>query len=184
MPELPLPSQPLICDDIALRPWCEDDAATLAILCRDDDIARWTNAPSDYREADGRSYIRRVEEERRAGRGVYYAVVDAASDRLLGACDLRISPADPHVGEVGFLLGAHARGRGRMARAVRLIARWGFEELGLRRIEVLVHPENLAAARVAESACFTREGLLRAYREKHGEREDRVVFSLLPADLT
>ena len=80
------------------------------------------------------------------------------------------------------MLGAHARGRGFAARAIRLLVQWGFTELGLARVTLLTHPDNHAAIAVAERAGFTREGLLRAYREKHGTREDRVVFSLLPTD--
>jgi RimJ/RimL family protein N-acetyltransferase len=183
VPELPLPSRPLLNDDIALRPWREEDASALAALCREDSIIRWTRVPSNYREEDARAHIRRAEDERRAGHAVYFAVADVTSDELLGACDLRVSRADAGVAEVAFLLGAHVRGRGVMTQAVRLIARWGMEELDLVRIELLTHPENQASARVAELAGFTREGLLRAYREKHGKREDRVLFSLLPEDL-
>ena len=179
---LPVPRQPLVEGDFALRSWREDDAPALTNICRDDAIARWTRAPANYELDDALAYIGRSEDERRSGRGAYFAVVGAADDRLLGACDLRISPADPLVGEVGFLLGADARGRGVAARAVRLLAQWGFDELGLARVELLTHPANHAAIAVAERAGFVREGLLRAYREKHGTRQDRVVFSRLPAD--
>ena len=65
---------------------------------------------------------------------------------------------------------------------MRLVAQWGFDQLGLARVELLTHPANHAAIAVAERAGFAREGLLRAYREKHGTRQDRVVFSLLSSE--
>jgi RimJ/RimL family protein N-acetyltransferase len=179
---LPIPRQPLVEGDIALRSWREEDAPALTNICRDDAILRWTRAPANYGLDDALAYIGRSEDERRSGRGAYFAVVGAVDDQLLGACDLRLSPADPLVAEVGFLLGAHARGQGLAARAVCLLAQWGFDELGLARVELLTHPANYAAIAVAERAGFVREGLLRAYREKHGTRQDRVVFSRLATD--
>jgi Acetyltransferase (GNAT) domain len=43
-----------------------------------------------------------------------------------------------------------ARGRGLATAAARLLCRWGFEELGLERIELLVQPGNAPSRRVAE----------------------------------
>ena len=46
----------------------------------------------------------------------------------------------------------------------------------------MANPANAGSQRVAEHAGFTREGLLRSYRYRHGVREDLVVFSLLGVD--
>jgi RimJ/RimL family protein N-acetyltransferase len=182
MAELPLPVKPLVDVDIALRPWRDSDGAALAAFGQDEAIVKWTGVPRNYRAEEARNRAAYCEAERRDGRGIYFAVVETDTDELLGACDLRISPVDPAVGEVGFLLSRMARGRGVMTRAVRLLARWGFEELSLIRIEILTHPDNQASARVAVRAGFARQGLLHAYREKDGERQDRVVYSLIAPD--
>jgi RimJ/RimL family protein N-acetyltransferase len=76
-----------------------------------------------------------------------------------------------------------ARGRGFGTRALQLLSRWAIEGLGLERVELLANPANAASQRVAARAGFTREGLLRGYRTRHGVREDLVMFSLLPEDL-
>ena len=55
--------------------------------------------------------------------------------------------------------------------------------LGLERLELLAHPENTASVRLAERAGFTREGLLRRYRRRHGVLEDLVMFARLAPDL-
>ena len=56
------------------------------------------------------------------------------------------------------------------------------ETLGLDRLQVFVAPDNVPALRLAQSAGFRREGLLRAYWENDGERLDAVVLSRLPGD--
>ena len=67
---------------------------------------------------------------------------------------------------------------------MRLVARWGFDHLGLERITIFAAPGNPASQRVAEKAGFTREGVLRSYTRVKDERLDMVCFSLLPGDLT
>jgi RimJ/RimL family protein N-acetyltransferase len=83
---------------------------------------------------------------------------------------------------VGCWLAPHARGRGIATRAVRLLARWAFDDLGIARLQITCGPDNLASQRVAERAGFTREGVLRSHYPFKGGRRDTVVFSLLPGD--
>jgi len=184
MPAIPFPSSTLLGDgNVVLRAWRRSDVAALVDMCRDPEILRWTLVPSGYSDDDAYSRFERVERERVAGRGIYLAVVDAHGDRLLGACDLLISPTDPKIGELAYMLSAAARGHGVMTRAVRLIALWGLRAQGLARIEILTHPENERSIAVAQRAGFRREGLLRSYRDRTAGREDRLIFSLLADDL-
>lgn len=85
--------------------------------------------------------------------------------------------------QVGYWVKREARGRGVATRALRLLSRWAFDELGARRVQLIAQPENLASQRVAEKAGFQREGLLRAYAELKGRRPDFHMYSLLPGDL-
>jgi RimJ/RimL family protein N-acetyltransferase len=66
---------------------------------------------------------------------------------------------------------------------VRLLAPWALRELRLARLALLTDVDNAASQRVAERAGFTREGILRAYEERKGQRHDVVSYSLVPADL-
>jgi RimJ/RimL family protein N-acetyltransferase len=176
MPALPLLDSPLTDGEIALRPWREQDAGALTALCQDETIVRWTNVPPDYTVDMASARITEAEAEREAGRALILAVVGADTDALLGACDLRIH--DVGYAEVAYMLGAHARGRGVITRAVLLVSRLAIEQLRIQHLEILAHPQNLASIAVAERAGFRREELRRLYRVKKGRAEDRVVFSL------
>ena len=74
-------------------------------------------------------------------------------------------------------------GGGVVSRAVRLLAQWGFTELGLARTELTCSPDNEASQRVAGRCGFVREGVLRSQMPFKGGRRDTVVFSLLPGEL-
>lgn len=163
-----------------LRSWRKGDAAALPSLAEDAEIVRWTEVPAAYDQEEARTWLSRTEAHRQAGRAVYFAVVDARSDELLGSIDLRIVASEgAQVGEIGYLLWPEARGRGVITRAVSVLARWAFEELGIARLQILVHPDNHASLAVPERAGFTREGLLQSCR---GPGEDRIVYSLLPGE--
>jgi len=164
---------------VTLRPWREEDAPAVAEICQDPEIPRWTNVPSPYSEEDARTFIRETLAGERAE--MARVIVDAESGELLGAIGLRL-PA-PGVGEVGYWLGSHGRGRGAATRAVRLMCRWAFDEFSLARIQLHTLPGNTASERVAERAGFTREGLLRSFTEMKGKRTDITMFSLLPGEL-
>ena len=75
-----------------------------------------------------------------------------------------------------------ARGRGVITRALGLVARWAFDDLGIERLQLTTHVDNPASQRVAEKCGFQREGLLRKYGLQRGERVDLVMFARLPGD--
>jgi ribosomal-protein-alanine N-acetyltransferase len=182
--ELPLPQRPLTDGRVMLRAWRDDDAAAKAAWGADALIVRWTDVPANYTERDARAHGRAVEANRRAGRALDLAIVDPGSDRVLGSCDVRRpDPGDPALGELGYLVGPEARGRGVATRALALLVAYAFAELGMARIQALVHPDNPASGRVLERLGFQREGLLRDYRAGEHGREDRVIYSLLAGEL-
>ena len=168
---------------MSLREWRSDDVAAMAAMLNEPAIVRWTRVPSPYSERDGLDFVTNGDTERERGEGINLGVFDAAGEELLGSISLRIATWADLRAQLGYLVGAHARGRGVMPRAVRLLTRWGFETLGLERIEILVHPDNAASQRVAEKAGFHREGVLRSYTRVKDERFDMVAFSMLPGEL-
>jgi RimJ/RimL family protein N-acetyltransferase len=71
-----------------------------------------------------------------------------------------------------------------MSRALLLLCRYGFEQLGLERLELYTDPDNLASQRLADKVGFQREGVLRSHLlHPDGRRRDSVMFSLLPGEL-
>ena len=77
-------------------------------------------------------------------------------------------------------MAAHARRQGVATRAVRLMAHWAFEDLEVKRLELLTNLGNEASEGVALKCGFQREGVLRSARIIKGERVDLTLFALLP----
>ncbi len=67
--------------------------------------------------------------------------------------------------------------------AARLLAQFGFGELKLSRLELVIDVDNQASQRVAEKLGAFREGVLRQRLFVHNQARDAVMYSLIPRDL-
>lgn len=103
--------------------------------------------------------------------------------RLHGCIDLKKTQWAAGTTEIGYWVAPWGRGAGLAGRAASVLARWALLELGLERVEIRAAGGNIASQRAAESAGFTREGLLRNAGHTHAGRVDLVVHSLVRADL-
>jgi RimJ/RimL family protein N-acetyltransferase len=177
---LPQPNPPLADDEVMLRQWTLDDIPAVTAACQDPEIPRWTTIPVPYTEADARAYIDVVTDPTLEDQA-NFAIAHVDDGRLIGSISLMI--VKPKVGEIGYWAAPEARGRGYTPRALRLLSRWGFEDLKLPRLQLGTFPGNRASERVAEKVGYTPEGVLRSYMEQRGERRDVRMWSLLPGEL-
>jgi RimJ/RimL family protein N-acetyltransferase len=98
-------------------------------------------------------------------------------DSLVGSVGLRLAGPEFASGEVGYWVATGFRGRGLATVATRLLSDFGFEQLGLRRIELNAAVENAASRRVAEKAGFELEGVRRAWRTVAGVPTDHCLYA-------
>lgn len=169
---------------IRLRPLRESDLDAIISACQDPLSQRWTSLPESYSRSDAEFYVGPYARGRwTRGEGAVFAVT-GPDDVFAGSMDLRLSPTDPGLADVGYLTAPAFRGRGYAPAALRAVCEWGFETLGLTRIEWRAFVGNEASRRVAEKAGFTIEGVARAAVIRRGAKLDEWVGALLAADLS
>lgn len=159
------------------------DVDAIFDACQDPAIIRFTRVPFPYSRLHAQAFVRNAHHELRSGSGVHLVTADAATDELVGVVGLVLDHTRRSA-EVGYWVAPEARGRGVARRAVRLVVDWAFGQYGLQRVQLMADRRNLASQRVAEACGFRREGVLRSYEERLGERIDYVMFSVLPGELT
>jgi len=178
---LPLPDPPLADDVVVLRPFSLADVDRVTLACQDADIQRFTTVPSPYRDADAREWISGHEAERGARTRLTMAITDG-DDAVLGSIGFVTFDWSNDAAEIGYWVAPWGRGRHAAARATRLLAGWGFRELGLVRVELRISTHNRPSQRAAERAGFQWEGVLRSSLAHRAERHDLAVFSLLAGE--
>jgi RimJ/RimL family protein N-acetyltransferase len=161
---------------VILRPLVEDDYEALAEAMDDPEVARFTGSHEEISEERAREWMRtRAEQPDRMD----LAIVDKATGLVVGETALnQWSPPDESC-NFRILIGPKGRDRGLGTEATRLIVGYGFEVLGLHRIELGVFAFNPRAQRAYEKAGFVVEGVQRDALKWDGEWVDSIVMSIL-----
>jgi ribosomal-protein-serine acetyltransferase len=171
---------------ISLRPYRKEDEAELYEAVRESlaELTPWMPwCHPDYSIEETRQWLSSRDEVREGGTDYGFRIADARTDRLLGGVGLSQINALYRSANLGYWIRTSAAGRGVATRAARLVARFGFEELELIRIEIVAAVDNLASQRVAEKVGAVREGLMRKALFIHGTAHDAVLTSLVAEDM-
>ena len=178
---LKAPEPPLADDEVRLEPLDQSSGPELLDLLDDPEIGRYTRVPTGVDRAWVSDWIARYECRWEDGNGAGFTI-RGRDGSLLGWAGLVELDLDRREGEIGYMVAPAARGRGVACRTVGLLTRWGFDELGLERLELRIHPENVASTNVAERAGYRLDGVLRNLLFKEGRRADVGVWSRLSQD--
>lgn len=150
---------------ILLRAHREEDLPRIVEQCRDADTLAFTTIPRPYDESHARSWLAAIRNGWVAEPPTtwHWAIATADDpDAFLGTIDLR--PTGGGSAETGYGLHPDGRGRGLMARALRLLQGYvaAHPELGIEVIRWRAVAGNWASRRVAWACGFTHEGTQRS----------------------
>jgi len=171
---------------ISIRPYRADDSGALFEAVREsvDQISPWLDwCHANYSRSDSEAWASSREAAWRSGEDYSFVIVDCATQRFLGGCGLNQINHTHGFANLGYWVRSSWTGRGVATAAAALVARFGFQERGFKRIEIVAAVDNRASQRVAEKAGAHREGVLRCRLMTHGRLHDAVLYSLIWADL-
>lgn len=171
---------------ILVRTYREEDAGTLYEAARESiaEVSVWLPwCHENYSIEESREFVSSRAQAAHGDEWYSFAVFERDGGRLLGGVGLNFFNRVHQMANLGYWVRTSAVGRGVATQAARLVARFGFEHLGLRRIEIVAAVGNIASQRVAEKAGAVREGVLRKRLLIRGDSQDAVLFSLTPEDV-
>ncbi len=106
-----------------------------------------------------------------------------SDEMFIGACNLtHIEKGSSQSARLGYWVGQRFARNGFARASVGAVTQFGFETLGLHRIEAAVQPDNTASIAVLESQNFTHEGSARGYLKINGQWRDHVIYAKLSSD--
>ncbi|MBQ8331522.1 MAG: GNAT family N-acetyltransferase [Clostridia bacterium] len=118
----------------------------------------WSPHPTQSYTAE---YLRYIRGRYSLGEFYDWAVVEKESGRMIGTCGFTRFDFPHNCGEIGYVLSPDYHGRGYGTEAASRVLRFGFEELGLHRIEAKFMKGNEASLHVMEKLGMTFEGYRR-----------------------
>ncbi len=129
-----------------------------------------------------RQYLQYLGNRYAAGMFYDWAVVYEPDCKMVGTCGFTSFNCNSDSAEVGYVLNPEYWGKGIAAEALERVLEFGFETLGLHRIEAKFVEENSRSRRVMEKVGMTFEGILREAMLIKGEYVNIGVCSILHSE--
>ena len=172
------PARVLQGEKTRLRPLREDDLLHLVRWFNTPDVRHWLHAsdrPDDTLETVTERFLTNWD----PARNVLW-IIETLDARAIGT--VMFLDIDPHHrrAELAVSIGESAYwDSGFGTDAVRQSLQFAFEDLALRRVDLITDADNERAARCYEKCGFVREGLLRERRLRFGKPIDMLVMGIL-----
>lgn len=168
---------------LRLVPPDPDRAAEAFEYGRNPAFAQAIESPAMETVEEARRFLSALRDDNQAKRRLYWALVLSESGRMIGSMGFLFShPAGSGVADFGYGINPEFWGNGLFQESAATVLRFGIQQLGLRRIQVLTRARNGRAIRAVEKLGFVREGILRAYYALPSGPADCVVLGLLASD--
>jgi len=172
------------CGDFILRAIEIEDAEDMFEYACDDEVTEKLSWPSHASvEATKKSIKENFLSRPEQGMPVGYAIVIKKSNKMIGTCDFWMVSGRHNFGEIGYVINKSYWGRGITTRALMELIKFGFDYLGLERIQIAHATDNIASQRVIEKCDFRLEGHTRhSEKRKTGEYADHKIYSILKGE--
>ena len=170
---------------ILLRKIVAEDLDALCTIYQNPAVFRFIPGDVKKTRETVQNMIEHFERDFHKGKELFLAIcLPDAPERMIGVAEVFDFDAQVSMVTVGYRLAEELWGKGYAALATRALCRYLFDEVGMRRIQAFVMPENRASLRVLEKCGFMREGIIRQGNYWKGRGiVDLVSFSLLPGEL-
>ena len=166
---------------LTLRELQAADAPSLVAQLTTDQVRRFISPPPTSVVGFER-FIAWTHRERAAGRYACFAVVPEGETVAVGIFQVRVLDSRDGVAEWGFILGEVYWGTGLFLAGAQRVVDFAFAEMGLHRIEARAAVKNGRGNGALAKLGAMKEAVLRQSFERHGERLDQVLWSLVRED--
>jgi RimJ/RimL family protein N-acetyltransferase len=172
---------------LQLRPWRTEDAPALRDAVQESvaSVGRWLPWCHDgYGLDEAQAWITHCREGWAADEHFAFGIFERHGGTLLGSVGLNQRNRIHRNAALGYWVRQSRQGQGIAWQAARLAARFGFDTLGLVRIEIVALPDNHASRRTAEKTGARFEAIARQRLWVRDEARDAALYALIPNDLT
>ncbi|WP_240221802.1 GNAT family N-acetyltransferase [Rheinheimera hassiensis] len=167
---------------LTLKPLVSADSASLLQIFSDPEVMKYWNTPPWSDIQDAYRFVDNSNDAMQRQESLVLGVYLKSTAELVGKCMLFSYDKESKRAEIGFGLSRACWGKGYITEAGEALIQYGFNSLGLRRIEAEIDPDNQSSAKALEKLGFYQEGLLRQRWEINGIVSDSALYGRLASD--
>lgn len=166
------PFPTLTTDRLTLRQLRCDDNKEIFNYQKDKNNFEHVDMPIYKRIEEAQDYIVRMNRGIAKNRWIIWAIADKATDNILGTISIwNISIVDER-GELGYGLFPVNIGKGLMTEALKRVVTYGFDTMGLKRIEAYTNETNIKSRSLLERNGFR---FISLFPENHDRDDDSSI---------
>ena len=112
-----------------------------------------------------------------------WLIIQKETNKPIGTIGFHRWDKNNKIAEIGYDLSKSYWNKGIMSEAMKIALKFGFEKMGLNRIQAFVHVENNASYHLLRKHGFYAEGIIRDMYLYRGKYHDHYMMSLLLRDV-
>ncbi|SDD17331.1 Protein N-acetyltransferase, RimJ/RimL family [Paenibacillus sp. UNCCL117] len=169
---------------LTLRPFELTDAKMVQLLAGSEEVASTTlSIPYPYPDGVAEKWIEAVRQSIEKGENYAFAIVKKEDGALIGNMSMGVSLKHKRA-ELAYWIGKPFWGQGYATEAAKRIVQFGFEDLGLNRIQAAAMTRNPASYKVMIKIGMKYEGTFPQHVLKQENFEDLVYYGMMKSDYT
>lgn len=111
-----------------------------------------------------------------------WAIALKDTDECIGRISFFLVKDSFDLAEIEYCMGKSFHNKGYMTEANKAVLEFGFNKLGLNRIQISHADGNISSERVIKKLGFKKEGTLRKYFKINDKYVDRIYYSMLNSE--
>ena len=167
----------LECKRLFLRRMVENDVGEYYEMASNPEVAEHQDWDICRNIDDAKKRMEMVNTAFDHKRAIYWAIIEKSSQKFIGYIALKIPPYNTKKGELAYSLNRDYWGLGFASEAANAVIAFGFDGVGLRRIEAITTLKNTASIKMLERLGFLLEGVLRQYYYWKNEFHDMCMYA-------
>ena len=166
-------------DRLLLRRLNNDDVNEVLELRGNPENMKYVPRPLITSKEDSLVHIALIDDKIVNNIGINWAITLKESPKMIGIIGHYKIHLENYRSEIGYMILPEYHGKGIVTEAVKLVLKYGFEQLQLHSIEAIIDPENGASEKVLQKNGFVKEAHLIENEFYDGKFLDTVIYSLL-----
>ena len=165
---------------LILREFRYSEAESMMRNWVSDDEVQWMYGEPSYKtKKEVLSLLDEYVGRNQSGYYFRWAVIEKESEECIGQVAYFLVDSDNRFAEIEYCIGRAFQGKGYATEATKAVTEYGFDRMGLNKVQICVRPSNIASGKVIEKCGFQKDGNLRQFFFRDGAYEDRMYFSIL-----